>query len=228
MSVGSFLKKAGTDLEKVLGVVVKVGVAEEPIIDAAFPGFATVINAGLAEAAKVLALSTAAAATGITAEQQVIAIAEAVEPALVSYAASLGLPAPTAAKINAVAQAIFDGVNASGATVPATAAAAPAVPIVTAPVIQAVLTPAAASAVLAAAPALAAPGPSLVPAAAAPAAAPAAAAPTASQLAAWKASVLQLLDNPPWIVGQTGPVLSAGAVDESLVVKPGPGLAANA
>jgi len=226
MSVGSFLKKAGSDLEKVLGVVVKVGTAEEPIIDAAFPGFATVINAGLAEAGKVLALSTAAAATGITAEQQVLAIAEAVEPALVSYAQNLGLPAPTSAKINSIAQAIFDGVNASGATVPATAAAAPPTPIVTAPVVQAVLTPAAASAVLAAAPALATssgPGPVLVPAGAAP---------TADQVAAWKASVMKLLNSSPFdLPPEAAPAAagsSAAAVDESQVVKPGPGLVATA
>jgi hypothetical protein len=219
MSVGSFLKKAGTDLEKVLGVVVKVGTDEEPIIDAVFPGFAVVINAGLAEAGKLLTLSTAAAATGITAEQQVLAIAEAVEPALTSYAQTLGLGAPTAAKINLVAQSIFDAVNASGVTVPATAAAAPAAPIVSAPVIQSVLTPAAASAILAAAPSLA-PGP--VPA-------PAAAGPTTVQVDAWKASVMELLNNPPWSVsGAASPAPAASVIDESLVVKPGPGLVATA
>lgn len=128
MSFGTFLKKAGVDLEKVLGIASEAAEVAEPVVDILFPAVGTLYNNAVNEAVKLLAAGQAAAAQGGTTTVQLANVAAAVAPQLIAYAEQEGLPAPTAEHINAFTQAILASLQVlvtveSGASPPAVSTA---------------------------------------------------------------------------------------------------------
>lgn len=107
MSFGTFLKKAGADIEKVLGVASEAAEVAEPVVDILFPAIGTLYNSAVNEAVKLLAAGQAAASQGGSATVQLTNVAAAVAPQLIAYAEQEGLPAPTAEHINAFTQAVL-------------------------------------------------------------------------------------------------------------------------
>lgn len=107
MSFGTFLKKAGVDIAKVLGVASEAAEVAEPVVDILFPAIGTVYNSAVNEMVKLLAAGQAAAAQGGSATVQLTNVAAAVAPQLIAYAEQEGLPAPTAEHINAFTQAVL-------------------------------------------------------------------------------------------------------------------------
>lgn len=107
MSLGTFFKKFGVDLEKVIDVGAKAAEVAEPVVDVLFPALAAVYNGAVNEAVKLLAAGQAAAAQGGSTTVQLENVAAAVAPELIAYAQQEGLPAPTAAHITAFTQAIL-------------------------------------------------------------------------------------------------------------------------
>lgn len=107
MSLGSFFKKAGVDIEKVLEVGDAAAQVAEPVVDILFPAVGTLYNTAVNEAAKLLAAGSQAASQGGSAGVQLANVVAVVEPLLVAYAQQEGLPAPTAAQINAYTQLVL-------------------------------------------------------------------------------------------------------------------------
>lgn len=107
MSLGSFLKKVGVDLEKVAGVGAEAAEVAEPVVDVLFPEVATLFNSAVNEALKLLTAAQTAAAAGSGTTAQLANVAAAVEPALITYLQGQGLPAPTAAQVNAYTQSLL-------------------------------------------------------------------------------------------------------------------------
>lgn len=101
MGLGSFFRKVGVDLEKVLIPAVDVAQIAEPEVDFLFPEVATLYNGSVNEAVKLLAAGSAAAAQGGSGTVQLENVAAVVEPQLTAYLQKQGLPAPTAAQVNA-------------------------------------------------------------------------------------------------------------------------------
>jgi hypothetical protein len=108
MSLGSFFKKLGVDIEK---IVVPVAEIAEPEVDVLFPEVALLYNGAVNEAVKLIAVGKVAAAAGGTGTVTLSNVASAVEPLLTSYLATLGLPAPTDAHINSFAQSILSSIQ---------------------------------------------------------------------------------------------------------------------
>jgi hypothetical protein len=107
MGLGSFFKKVGVDLEKVISAGAKVAAVAEPVVDILFPAVATLYNSAVNEAVTALSAGQAAAAQGGSTTVELENIAAAIEPQLVTYLQGQGLPAPTAAHINAFTQSIL-------------------------------------------------------------------------------------------------------------------------
>lgn len=107
MSLGTFFKKAGVDLEKVLGVGIDVAKVAEPEVDILFPALGALYNGAVNEASTLLAAGSAAATSGGSATVQLENVAAAVAPQLIAYAQQQGLPAPTSAHITAFTQSIL-------------------------------------------------------------------------------------------------------------------------
>lgn len=135
MGLGSFFKKAGVDLEKLLVPAVDVAQIAEPEVDFLFPEVATLYNGSVNEAVKLLAAGSAAAAQGGSGTVQLENVAAVVEPQLTAYLKSQGLPAPTAAQVNAFTADLLKSLqtlttieNGQTPTPTATVAADPAPP----------------------------------------------------------------------------------------------------
>lgn len=148
MSFGTFLKKAGVDLEKVLGVATEAAQVAEPVVDILFPAVGTLYNSAVNEAVKLLAAGQAAAAQGGSSTVQLTNVAAAIAPQLIAYAEQEGLPAPTADHINAFTQAVLASLQVLVAI--ETGAAPPAVITTTATTGSPTKVPAAAPALAAA------------------------------------------------------------------------------
>ena len=148
MSFGTFLKKAGVDLEKVLGVATEAAQVAEPVVDILFPAVGTLYNSAVNEAVKLLAAGQAAAAQGGSSIVQLTNVAAAIAPQLIAYAEQEGLPAPTADHINAFTQAVLASLQVLVAI--ETGAAPPAVTTTSGAIGSATKVPAAAPALAAA------------------------------------------------------------------------------
>jgi hypothetical protein len=107
MSLGTFFKKVGVDLEKVLTDSLKIAAIAEPVVDVLFPAVATLYNGAINEAVKTLAAAQSATEAGESVPANIDNIANAVAPQLIAYMQSQGLPTPTAAHITAFAQSII-------------------------------------------------------------------------------------------------------------------------
>lgn len=107
MSLGTFFKKVGVDLEKVIGEGAKVAAVAEPVVDILFPEVAALYNGAVNEAVTALTAGQSAAAQGGSTAVELQNVAAAVEPQLITYLESQGLPAPTAAHVNAFTQSLL-------------------------------------------------------------------------------------------------------------------------
>lgn len=153
MSIGSFFKKAGVDLEKVLGIGIDVAEVAEPEVDILFPALGPLYDGAVNEASKLLVAGTTAASQGGSAAVQLENVAAAVAPQLIAYAEQEGLPAPTSAHITAFTQSILTSLQvlvaiengtAPTVTVSSAAPAAPAPAVAAAPAAPAPAVPVAA------------------------------------------------------------------------------------
>lgn len=125
MSFKSVLETIGTDVKKVFAFVSSpqaqaVLQAGEGVVETAFPQITGVINLAnnyITEALKTEALAAGAAQQNGSGTQKLAAVATAVTPQALAYAEANGLPAPTAAQIQAQANGIVAFINAIAAAI---------------------------------------------------------------------------------------------------------------
>ena len=106
------LEDVGKVFLKILADCDKAAVIAEPFVDVAFPALAPIYNAAANGAAAGLTAGKSAYNPAGTDEENVVAIALAVEPVVVQYAQTSGLPAPTTAQILKYAQALAASLKA--------------------------------------------------------------------------------------------------------------------
>jgi hypothetical protein len=128
MSVATWFKKAGTDLDKFFGVIVNAGEDAEPIVDALDPAIAPVYNLFVGAAAKIEAVGQAVPTAGLSDEQKVAAIVTAIMPTVISTAQSRGVSAPEVAKVQAYVTAGLSSLEAFGNLFGSSSAAAQPAP----------------------------------------------------------------------------------------------------
>jgi hypothetical protein len=109
MSLATFFKKAGVDIDKVLGIGIDLAKVFEPEVDILFPALGPLYNGAVNEASTLMAAGSAAAAQGGSASVQLENVAAAVAPQLIAYCEQQvpPLPAPTAAHITAFTQSLL-------------------------------------------------------------------------------------------------------------------------
>jgi hypothetical protein len=108
----TILQDIGKGFAKVFDVTVEAAQVAEPIVDVLLPGFATVFNGVVAEAAQVEALASAAGKQNGTGAQKLALVVGAVTPSILSYAKAQGLTTPTAEQITAFVNAAVAALNA--------------------------------------------------------------------------------------------------------------------
>jgi hypothetical protein len=114
-SFNTILSDIGTAFKKFFGVAVTVATDAEPLVDTLFPGFATLYNGAVAEAAKAEALAAAAGAQSGTGAQKLALVVQSLTPSILAYAEVQGLPKPTADQITAYTNAVVATLNAFSA-----------------------------------------------------------------------------------------------------------------
>lgn len=131
MSIKTILSDIVKGFEKVFTIGETVAKDVEPLIDTLFPGFATMFNGVVTEAATVEAAAASANAQTGTGTQKLAAVISAVTPSIINYAAANGLATPTATNItNIVNSAVTVMNNLSPLT---TSTPAPATPVASVP-----------------------------------------------------------------------------------------------
>jgi len=124
MSFSSVLSTFGKDVKKVFAWIgspagqatIQTGGAVVEAIDPALTGIVTLAEGWIKNAFTVESLAVAAAQQNGTSTQKAAAVMQSMTPAVLQYAQQAGLPAPTAAQIQAANNAIVAFLNAFAAT----------------------------------------------------------------------------------------------------------------
>ena len=111
MSVKTILSDVVKGFEKVFKIGETVAKDVEPLVDTLFPGFATMFNGIVTEAATVEAAAVSANAQSGTGAQKLAAVVSAVSPSIINYAAANGLAAPTATNITNIVNSAVTVLN---------------------------------------------------------------------------------------------------------------------
>lgn len=112
LSFTSILSDIGNGLKKFFSAVVPIAEASEPIVAVAFPGISALYTATVTEVANAETAAIAAGAQSGSSTQKLAAVVAAITPTFTAYAASNGMPAPTAATITTWTNAIVASLNA--------------------------------------------------------------------------------------------------------------------
>lgn len=114
-SFSTILSDIRSAFKKFFSVATTIATDAEPIVDVLFPGFATLYNGAVAEAAKAEALAAAAGAQTGTGAQKLALVVQSLTPSILAYAETQGLPTPTATQITTYANAVVATLNAFAA-----------------------------------------------------------------------------------------------------------------
>src|SRR6202453_3015730 len=109
MSFKSILQDVGTGLKKFFGEATIVAEAAEPIVAVALPGISALYDATVNEVVKAETAAIAAGAQSGTGAQKLALVVAAVTPIFTSYAATTGIPTPTATTITTWVNAVVAG-----------------------------------------------------------------------------------------------------------------------
>lgn len=110
----SILTDIKVGFEKFFGIAIQAAQDAEPLIDAVFPGAASLYNATVAECAKAEAAAIVADKQSGSGVQKLASVVQAIAPSALAFAQSNGLSAPTTAQIETYVNGTVATLNAFG------------------------------------------------------------------------------------------------------------------